>query len=567
MRPARVLDDLLYRFAIALGLHLPTATCRKRSADARGQDVITHFRRFDFRNASGSVAITFALAAMALVTVVGAAIDYSRATQLRARLQAVTDSAALNMVRQAASLSDTNLRAAIQNQLNAALPGVTITIDSMTVGASRTSLALVTSAPSTNSVMPAFTPGSLRVNASSQAAVGNDTFEIALVVDNSGSMASSAGGASKMQSAKDAANGLIDAMMANASAAARTKFSVVPFTLVVNIGSQYATQTWMDTQAKSSIHWQNFEPPPASWGTVTRFNLFPAMGVSWGGCPETRPGNWGVTDAAPTSSIGDSLFVPMAAPDEPGNGGATTYTFGSTSWSYPNSYLNDNPGSCSSDITATSNYTRAQAKVCKYTSPTGLNLSNGRGPNFNCTAQPLTRLTNSTTTLHTAINAMTANGNTNLLEGFMWGWRTISPNLPFPDGRAYGTANNRKIIILLTDGMNMWAAQNNHNKSSYSAFGYYTNNRLGTTAVDEASARALIDAKTLTACTNAKTQGITVYTVGFSVAGAEIDAAGLDLLKKCATSDSTAFVANNSSQIIAVFEEIARNLGSLRLTN
>ena len=530
------------------------------------------------RDERGSVAVIFALAATSLVFAVGCALDFSRATQLRARLQAVTDATALNMVRQAGSLTDTALRTAVQNELNAALPNVTVTIDTLTVGSTRSDLQLVTTAQSSNAILSGFGVSATRVRGRSQAAIGNDTFEIALVVDNSSSMSSSAGGATKMQSAKDAANALVDAMMtASSTAATRTKFSIVPFTLVVNIGSSYANQSWMDTQARSSIHWQNFEQPPASWGTVTRFSLFPAMGVAWGGCVEMRPGTWGVTDDAPNTSVGDSLFVPMAAPDEPGYAGAgsstssSNYTFTSggttTTWYYPNSYLDDNPSSCSADITATSNYTRAQTKVCKYLNPPTINLSGGRGPNFSCTSQALSRMTNNTSALHTSINAMVANGNTNLLEGFMWGWRTISPNLPFQDGRAYGTANNRKIVVLLTDGMNMWAAQNNHNKSSYSDFGYYVNNRLGTTAVDAASARTLMDSKTLTACTNAKAAGVMVYTVGFSVSSDPIDAAGLDLLRNCATSNSTAFVANNSSQIVSVFQEIARNLGSLRLTN
>jgi hypothetical protein len=90
-------------------------------------------------------------------------------------------------------------------------------------------------------------------------------YEIALVNDNSGSMASSAGGKSKMQSAKDAANKLIDAMMATQSSANKTKFSIVPFTLAVNVGSQYANASWVDTGAKSSIHWENFDlTPPAT---------------------------------------------------------------------------------------------------------------------------------------------------------------------------------------------------------------------------------------------------------------------------------------------------------------
>jgi Flp pilus assembly protein TadG len=516
----------------------------------------------------GSVAITFALASTSLVLVIGCAIDYSRATSLRASLQAVTDSAALAQVRQALVLSDTNLRAATQNQLNAAFPYGPVTITTFTVGATRTDLQLVTSAASQNTFMKAFGRDTLTVTATSYGKVGTDTFEIALVMDNSGSMGTSAGGASKMQSAKDAANQLIDVMMTS-KAAGRTKISVVPFTLAVNVGSTYATATWMDTQAKSSIHWTpkgTMDKPTGSRATWSRFNLLTAMGVAWGGCVEMRPDAWGTNDAAPTTAQPDSLFVPMAAPDEPDNSGSYGYGYSGAS-SYPNNYLNDNGSGCSgTDITTSTQYAKAQSKVCKYTPASGKDLSGGKGPNYNCTAQALTRLSSSTTTLHGAINAMTAYGNTNLLEGFMWGWRTLSPNLPFADGRAYTTSGNRKIIVLLTDGMNAWDSASNHNLSVYSAFGYYGNNRLGTGAVDAPSARALMDAKTKEACTNAKAAGVSVYTVGFSVSTEPIDAAGLALLKDCATADSMAYVANNSSEIVTVFQKIADDLGNLRLT-
>jgi hypothetical protein len=56
-----------------------------------------------------------------------------------------------------------------------------------------------------------------------------------------------------------------------------------------------------------------------------------------------------------------------------------------------------------------------------------------------------------------------------------------------------------------------------------------------------------MDAKTLQACTNAKAMpnNVTIYTVGLSVSSDPIDAAGLDLLKKCASSPTMAYVAND----------------------
>jgi hypothetical protein len=39
-----------------------------------------------------------------------------------------------------------------------------------------------------------------------------------------------------------------------------------------------------------------------------------------------------------------------------------------------------------------------------------------------------------------------------------------------------------------------------------------------------------------------------------------------DLLKKCPSSPHMAYGANNSSTIVTVFEEIAKSIGSLRLS-
>jgi hypothetical protein len=59
---------------------------------------------------------------------------------------------------------------------------------------------------------------------------------------------------------------------------------------------------------------------------------------------------------------------------------------------------------------------------------------------------------------------------------------------------------------------------------------------------------------------------VRVYTVGFSVLVELVDAAGLALLRNCATASSMAFVAKNSTEIVTVFQSIADDLGNLRLT-
>ena len=197
----------------------------------------------------------------------------------------------------------------------------------------------------------------------------------------------------------------------------------MPFTLAVNVGSAYAKceldghdRPVVDPLAKSQQGQFRLEA-----GLPLR--AVSELGVGWAGCVETRPGSWATSDDSPATATPDSLFVPMFAPDEPGDAGNTSYQpDGSTWWSDVNSYLNDSPKKECKDIKLNANeYVEAETKLCKYQNQSSLTTSGGRGPNYNCNAKPLLRLTADTTALHGAVNVMAANGNTNLLEGFMWG--------------------------------------------------------------------------------------------------------------------------------------------------
>ena len=41
----------------------------------------------------------------------------------------------------------------------------------------------------------------------------------------------------------------------------------------------------------------------------------------------------------------------------------------------------------------------------------------------------------------------------------MWGWRVLSPTAPFTEGRAYTANDNKKILVLMTDGENTYYPQ------------------------------------------------------------------------------------------------------------
>ncbi|MBE7249235.1 MAG: hypothetical protein INR63_30220 [Actinomycetospora chiangmaiensis] len=326
-----------------------------------------------------------------------------------------------------------------------------------------------------------------------------------------------------------------------------------------------------------------------TWVPASKFDLFAQMGVAWQGCVEERPAPYTTTDTPAQASNPDTLFVPYLWPDEEAAGQSAGRTalngyFAGTGGACAPVYAQaDAPGSTTPVTNVVANTLRGdtQTMVCKYrqapvSAASGFSGAGGNrlpaGPNLLCQSRPLTLLTTESATLNAAVNAMTPDGDTNLVGGFMWAWRTISPNGPFAGvpgsgGRTpapYGSTN--KVIILMTDGFNHWAnAPAAINGSAYSSFGYFANGRLGATTAS--NYRNLMDGATLSACANAKAAGVQVFTVGFSTPSDPIDATGLDLLQSCASQPGMAYVAPDGAALVAAFGEIAGRLGGLRLVN
>ena len=571
------------------------------------------------RDASGSVTIMFAMSMVPALMAVALAVEYQRRSGYGASLQAAADQTALALTRTLTSTTTgASLNTPAANMLS--VYGTTATpislVGSVTLSNNNSQLCLTAqqTVPLTlgAGIFPVGQPISVT---SCAAAQGSGTFEVALVMDNTGSMASTTNGRSKLYYAQQAALNLIQ-QLNPAGATPTATFSIVPFTTSVNVGTAYANASWMDTSALSSAHWKHFtRPSGAPWNPTSRFDLFTKMGATWAGCVEERPDPYLTTDTAPSSSTPDTLFVPYLWPDEgdiDGTGSATlpgatfstggwrnsTITYNSSNWdlgSASNNYLYDYGGSCSAsndtyeaaDVGDAISRGSGATKVCKYKGATGVSSSvSSYGPNRGCMSNPLVTLTQDSTTLTNKINSMVAGGNTNLLAGFMWGWRTISPNGPFTSAtiapKAYNTANNTKVIVFLTDGMNTWNTNSSYAyKSEYNALGYFVDNRLSnyggvTYPMPDGSANASgsttsnnyrdqMDAAVLAACNNAKAANVIVYTVGFSIQSDQIDTQGQALLQKCATDGSHAYIATDGTALLTAFNSIGTGLGKLRL--
>jgi Flp pilus assembly protein TadG len=156
-------------------------------------------------------------------------------------------------------------------------------------------------------------------------------------------------------------------------------------------------------------------------------------------------------------------------------------------------------------------------------------------------------LTDSKSTLWSAVDAYRDGGSTAGHLGTAWSWYLVSPEwsglwptnsrpAPYRDGKTI------KAVVLMTDGI-------------YNTIGGINGGDRSATA-DQASTIAI------GTCEAMRAQGIRVYAVGF-----QAPAAALAMLRSCASSASSYFDAANGEQLRNVFRAIATELNNLRLSS
>jgi Flp pilus assembly protein TadG len=512
--------------------------------------VLADFLRRALRDRRGNVALIFALCLVPVVLVIGVAVDLGNAQRVRAQLQDATDSAVLAVARDGLKLTDAQLAPEANAYLKASYrySQVPYAITNLTFDRTTVTAVLDTSASVPTSFMQIV--GITTVPIKAHAVSKGLGFEIALVLDTSGSMADYAGATRKIDALKTAATTFLNSMFGTQPTSQRVSIGMVPFATNVRVmpaGS--SAPAWLDTTGAATYAFDDFDV-----NTVSAWAMFGKLSnTKWGGCVMTRAAPYDVDDTAPA---GSTLFRPWFAPDEPD----TTLGSGFGATTYPNNYISDTGGTCSGSTYGKSDNWR-QERTCKYKSAVP---RAGYGPNYLCDSAAITPLTGTRATLDTAVAALNAAGNTNILEGLMWGWRVLSPTAPFTEGKAYTAGNNRKVIILMTDGQNNyggWNSSVNPNYSSYFTYGYAKDGHIGQTIYDNNALNALLDTKTLAACANAKAKGIVIYTIGFG-AGATVSQ---NLLRNCASDPSYFYQPATSADLQPVFLAIAESINRLRL--
>lgn len=525
-----------------------------------------HVQKGFWRDTRGNFALMTAILFVPLAMAAGTAVDIAQIVARQSALQQAMDSAALAVAREGASISDARAREIARTFLD----------DNYNVD--YTNLAVVRSGTRVEVKADSLTPlafggflgfDTWPVLAASSADIAFNRYEIALVLDTTGSMA---GG--KLQAMKGAVLGMIDSMSDQVQDKEKLKFAVVPFANFVNVGSGYAPSIdkngkvkngsgadWLDTKGKTEV-------PQLELHKVNRFELFAHLKQPWKGCVETRVKgkkgvDHGLEDTPAVASDPASLFVPALSIDEPDNR------------DYGNSYI-------ASDVDPLDKSVTGQVKkLLKYGVTNVLALpgqlldpdrawanvstsySGGKGPNRDCVTQPIRPLGNDYSAIKRMVNDLQANGTTNITEGVMWGWRALSPEEPFTQGAARDTPGIEKILIVLTDGANVFGNRNVSLGSSYGSNGYLVDGRLGVTSGSANTTNALMNERTVTACGNVKKDRITVYTIRLE----EPDVKTGMMLKDCATDEGHFFDAPSRQHLDDVFKTIGERIVRLRLSS
>ena len=244
---------------------------------------ITEAARHFLRAKGGNVAMIFALALLPLIAFIGAAIDYSRASKARTSLQSALDTAALMLSRDLSQgiIKDTD----ITSQADSYVKGLfTDKKDASLIGNVQ-----VTYTPPSNSALAAIQldmSGRIQTDfmkiagfpnmtfaAMSTTNWGNTRMRVAMILDNTGSMADNG----KMAAMQSAAKDMIDKLSVYNKEDGDVYIFIVPFAKDVNVGTDSSGSSnvnapwinWTDWEAEPQILTANSYPISVKYNSIT----------------------------------------------------------------------------------------------------------------------------------------------------------------------------------------------------------------------------------------------------------------------------------------------------------
>ena len=265
----------------------------------------------------GNVAVVFAIAVIPLIAFVGAAIDYSRANATKTVLQESLDATALMLSKEAAKDTSTQLQTNAEQYFLAqfnredtkyAVTNVTVTAKFSSSGG--TSVVIDASADVPTTFLSIIGYNKITVGSSSTVRWGNARLRVALVLDNTGSMAQSG----KIGALKTATKNLLTQLQNAAVASDDVYVSIIPFVKDVNVDSANSAAPWID--------WTDWDSKNGNCSGGSGKTQSTCGGTwksknhnTWNGCVQDRgdetqpnPANYDTTVDAPNTSITATLY-------------------------------------------------------------------------------------------------------------------------------------------------------------------------------------------------------------------------------------------------------------------
>jgi uncharacterized protein YegL len=230
-----------------------------------------------------------------IIGFVGTAVDYSRGNSAKAAIQMAIDSTALILSKEAPSSTPDQLNEkasdyfhALFNRTEVTNIVITPTFTQPELGSFKLQVTATGKVPTT--FMGLFGQSNMSLSVSSEVRWGIKKLELALALDNTGSMASSG----KMSNLKTAAHTLLTTLKNAAKTDGDVKVAIIPFDTTVRVGTAYKDQPWFDYD--SAIDCNGWLPgtgcDASNWKTY------------WKGCVRDRSYPYDVQDNPP--DVGDS---------------------------------------------------------------------------------------------------------------------------------------------------------------------------------------------------------------------------------------------------------------------
>jgi Flp pilus assembly protein TadG len=500
---------------------------------------------------AGNVAITFALASLPIVGTIGFAVDYSRANSVKVAMQAALDSTALMLSKDAATITSSALQSKATAYFNAlftaaGVSNIQISATYTTTGGSQ--VIVNGSGSVATDFLGLIGYNSMPVAGTATAAWGSSRLRVALVLDNTGSMADSG----KMTALKSATQSLLTQLQSAASTNGDVYVSIIPFVKDVNLGSANWSSDYLywDNSTKSDNNsWDanngtcsagNYSPRSTCAAkytcSISGYNSQNSC-TSAGSC--TISGYYSQSSCTSAGKCSNTSYTTQSKCTSKGYtwtaGVWTSGTWSAATWT-PKSHSTWN-GCVVDRGNSTAPDTVGNYDTNAVEPTTTISSTLYATEQYSSCPQAVMGLSYDWSSMSTLVNNMSPAGNTNQGIGLQLGWLSLVGGGPFTAPAMDSNYQYQQIIILLTDGLNTQDR-------------WYTNQNS-------------IDARQALTCANAKAARITIYTVQVNTGGDPTST----LLQNCASSSDKFFLLTSASAIATTFNTIGTNLTKLRVAN